>query len=108
MRNEESFSDDSEAQVPKADVPDPNGPPVPVENKPAMSLCAMGLSVAVAGGVVFMLISAATTSTTGATRSSELEWQQRQTEIEQAAEKCRPYRGTITEEDKTEPDLKNE
>jgi len=89
--DDERLEETAQAE-PTADVPDPNGPPVPVQSGPVMSLTTTVMSIAVAGGVVLMLISASTSSTMGATKSSQLEWQQRQAEIEQAAEELESYK----------------
>ena len=82
------------------DVPEPSGPPEPVLDAdpegtaegvgPALGglfarLGELGLVLAVAGGAAFFVADAFTyRACHGATRSAQLEWQQREAEIEQA------------------------
>jgi len=79
-RQEDALDGDRSA----ADVPDPNGPPVPVEN---ISAPRRGKAITVAvGGMVFMAISAAAGCIRGAILPSQLEWERQQAEMQQAAE----------------------
>jgi hypothetical protein len=84
LRDKEPFLDD---------IPDPNGPPVPVEKGSATSPGTAALKVVAAGGV-FMLFSAVTgcvISTPGVPVSSQLDWQQSPAEIERAADLRQQY-----------------
>ena len=62
---------------------------IPLKRKPIKREILRGLLTGVgtailAGGAIFTLMVASTTSTRGSTRSAKLRWQQRQAEIDQA------------------------
>lgn len=66
-------------------VPDPSGPPTPVEAADPVlnTISALGVgAVAVAG--LCLAAMATTRPTMGATRSAKLEWERRQAQVEQA------------------------
>lgn len=76
----------SEQAGPQAEVPDPMGPPMPIcQDKPGCSLTTTVLSLLAVGiGGVLLLLPAITTPTRGATRSTRLQWEERQAEIDRA------------------------
>lgn len=64
-----------------------NVPPTPAEPEivtRAGNLALGAMTLTVAGAGVFLLIAASTSTCMGATRSTKLEWEKRQQEIEQA------------------------
>ena len=64
-------------------------PPTPIANDPpslAANLVKGVLLVGAAGAGILLLLSGSMTSCRGATRSSKLQWEQRQLEIERAAQ----------------------
>jgi hypothetical protein len=68
------------------EVPDPCGPPVPVKRHPfQFTLRSLMVGTLACGGVFAVLSRGTMSSCHGATRSSRLEWENRQLEIEQAA-----------------------
>lgn len=66
-------------------TPDPAGPPAPVEKEDDVlrSLSIVGI-VLVAGGGLLLPLMASTGSCQGATRSTKIQWEQRETEIRRA------------------------
>ena len=75
------------------DVPQPSGPPVPVEqSKSPVTAAVTTLTLLAAGGMGFVLIADLATPCVGATRSSRLQWEQRQVEIDRAIEETTAYR----------------
>lgn len=65
-------------------------PPTPSDDRlPPAAHIAMGtVALTIAGAGAIVLIGGAMTPTMGATRSTKLEWQQRQQQIEQAAQRA--------------------
>jgi hypothetical protein len=84
MENEQSVPRPEEERL-AASMPDPSGPPQPVEaTEGGLNwVTGLGIGVIVLGGL-FWAANASTTRTAGATRSARLEWQSRQAQIEQA------------------------
>jgi len=79
--------DESEKPVESPDDSLSSVPPQPVSDKPAIPLGNYALNAAVcsiAGAGAIALISATMTPCVGATRSSKLQWEERQQQIEQA------------------------
>ena len=72
------------------DVPDPFGPPRPVtsQSDPGPSGAVVGITVLAAAGATFLLLGSLARPTMGATRSSQLQWEQRQAEIDRAIEQA--------------------
>ncbi|HYW80073.1 MAG TPA: hypothetical protein VE890_10880 [Thermoguttaceae bacterium] len=75
----------SEQAGPQVEVPDPTGPPVPIcQEQPGCSLTTTVLSLLAVGVGVLLFLPAIGTRTCGATRSTRLQWEQRQAEIDRA------------------------
>ena len=74
-------------------VPDPSGPPRPVipQSAPGPSGAIVGITVLAAAGATFLLLGSLATPCRGATRSSQLQWEQRQAEIDRAIEEAEAY-----------------
>jgi hypothetical protein len=89
--------DPSFGQLKKAEVPDPNGPPVPVADGPSGVGAAMtAITVLACGGVAFVLFGGLTHQSCGATRSAKLQWEQRQALVDQAVDEELARRQTPT------------
>jgi hypothetical protein len=90
MQDDEPSSQD-DLNAGGADVPDPSGPPRPMTAQDS-ALGALGsVIVVVACGVSLFLLMGTEHATCGATRSSQLKWEQREAEIDRAireAETC--------------------
>ena len=84
--------DDVTSDVTKPDkslahaMPDPAGPPKPIEKDDNVlrGLSVLGV-VLVAGGGLLLPLMASTGATAGATRSTKIQWEQRRAEIRRAA-----------------------
>lgn len=77
--------DEAPSDWPRIEVPDPNGPPVPLKRHPfQFTLRSLMVGTLACGGVFAVLSRSNTSNCMGATRSSKLEWDYRQWEIEQA------------------------
>ncbi len=79
--NQATNPDESLAQA----MPDPAGPPKPVEKEDDVlrALAVVGV-VLVAGGGLLLPLTASTGATSGATRSAKIQWEQREAEVRQA------------------------
>jgi hypothetical protein len=84
MQNEESLPRPEEEKL-AAQMPDPSGPPQPVEQgDPVLSLItAVGVGLVALGGLMLPAF-VSTGHTAGATRSAKLHWESRGRQIEQA------------------------
>jgi hypothetical protein len=70
----------------QAELPNPDGPPMPVatNESSAVNSAITAITVLACGGVGFaLLIGSGAGRTCGATRSAQLQWEQRQTEVNQ-------------------------
>lgn len=69
--------------APQESLPDPNGPPQPVQQDAMINLLTTGGVVAAVAGSLFAMTSVIEGPTRGATRSAKLEWESRSAQIEQ-------------------------
>lgn len=65
-------------------VVDPNGPPLPAPRSPAGSALRTGCFVLAGGAVAALILPVFCSGTMGATRSSRLQWQERERQVEEA------------------------
>jgi hypothetical protein len=92
MQNDERLHG-SDVTVVGASLPDPSGPPQPVDPTESALAGLTGLGIVlVACGSIFVLTGLSAGPTCGATRSSKLEWENRTAQIEQALVREEAYR----------------
>ena len=103
MQSDEQFpghgQDRADAAAPRSKLPDPTGPPHPVRDPGAGSTSVTKLvtttliTLAAVGGVIAVCLPALQSQRTcGATRSSKLQWEQRQIEIDRVIAAEQEYR----------------
>ena len=102
MQSDEQFSghgQDRADAAPQSELPDPTGPPQPVRdagtgsNTVTKLVTTTLITLAAVGGVIVVCLPALQSHRTcGATRSSKLQWEQRQIEIDQAIAAEQEYR----------------
>jgi len=90
-------SEQTEQTGPHSETPDPAGPPVPVSREQGCSLTATVLSMLAVGVGIALIMPAMTGATRGATRSTKLQWEQRQAEIEEAFARQQAYQDAADE-----------
>ncbi|MBN2578912.1 MAG: hypothetical protein JXB10_07970 [Pirellulales bacterium] len=89
MSNEEPLMPDENPALQPAEeeqLPDPNGPPQPVKGPSPIRSAVTAVVCLMIGGTLFTMCSIECCPCMGATRSSKLEWQKRQQQIQQAWE----------------------
>jgi len=103
-------SEQPEGAGPQSEVVDPTGPPVPIcQEQPGCSLTTTVLSLLAVGvGGLLLFLAAISTRTCGATRSTRLQWEPRQAEIEQAIAQEQTHRQEASEPSPPDRDAADE